>query len=191
MSGGKARRKVRAGAGGGAAPGTRGVPLLLRLLQQAGGGTGMLQGPCTRMFRGPCTGMLWDPAPDCFGDLTLGCSRDAIPGCSGDLALGCSGDPALGCSGTQHWDAPGPCAPILPASRLPPLPLQLLLMEAGADCTSISPCPEFLQPLCTPNGTNRASTMPLARGGCESPWLLPSQGTGMLRRQVLPRGRCQ
>lgn len=89
--------------------------------------------------------------------------------------------------------------PVLP-SCLPPSSLfahsSCCYMEAAAHCPSIFPCPKLLQPLCTSNGPNRASVVPLARGGCESPWLWPSQGTApcqgeMLRGQILPWGWCQ
>lgn len=43
--------------------------------------------------------------------------------------------------GIQHWDAPEPCAPILPASKLPLRPLQLLLHGSSSPLSQHLPLP--------------------------------------------------
>lgn len=164
MSGGKARGGGESWHGRGAVPGTGTVPFLLQLLQQAGG----------------CTGMLWDPA--------LVSSKGPEPDCSGH-SPGCSGDPTPVRSRALCSLPPS----LPPSSSSPTAPAPL--------------CHKLLQPLCTSRGLSRASTLSLAWEGCKSPRLPPVQGregaggchdqedaregSGMLRRQVLPRGRCQ
>lgn len=72
-------------------------------------------------------------------ELSPSCSR-----CSSKLgaALGCCGVPHGDALGIQHRDAPSPCAPTLPASKLSPGPLQLLLHESSSPPRQHPPLPQ-------------------------------------------------
>jgi len=194
MSGGKASGKGEGWRGGGPALGTRAVPFVLHLLQQARG----------------CTGMLWDPA--------LGCSRDSAQGWSRDPAQGWSRDPTLGCSGTQHWislwtqlrialgiqhqdalgiqhqDASAPCAPTLPASKLPPRPPQLLLHGSSSPPPQHPPLPPAPAAPLHLKWAKWGQHPALCTGRLREP--LPGQGSALCRGrtllwQVVPWGQCQ